>query len=270
MHIEYYTYDGGAHCRDCARERFGDLLNFAEPVDSAGEPVGAVHDTDRGPLDARGRRLAVSCATCGTLCRSGEAHLGATRVECQNCDWRGPADDCGPIKDIWERVAPGEPMPWGECPECGSLCQAAKAIDWLVEGRNEAGHTIIAERVAARTADDAKRKVHEAHKRANANGEGWQPTLNDCARVFVEPVPQPEAPPAHEARRLDMVCETCFSSDVRRDAWAEWSLDDQDWVLGQTFDDAYCETCGGETNLIEMDPDAAQFERDKRRQLEDH
>lgn len=42
---------------------------------------------------------------------------------CENCLklWRD--DELEEIDDIWERVSPGEPMPSGECPECGALCQ---------------------------------------------------------------------------------------------------------------------------------------------------
>jgi len=47
------------------------------------------------------------------------------RIEsaCQNCDWSGPDSLLGEIVDLHERVAPGEPMPSGECPECRCLCQ---------------------------------------------------------------------------------------------------------------------------------------------------
>jgi hypothetical protein len=42
---------------------------------------------------------------------------------CQNCDWRGPESKVSPdIPDIFERVAPGEVMPLGECPQCNALC----------------------------------------------------------------------------------------------------------------------------------------------------
>ena len=44
------------------------------------------------------------------------------RSACQNCDWTGPEEALDPIKDIHQRVAPGEPMPSGECPKCGALC----------------------------------------------------------------------------------------------------------------------------------------------------
>jgi hypothetical protein len=42
--------------------------------------------------------------------------------ECQNCWGQWEYSELNPIKDIMERVAPGEPMPAGECPECGALC----------------------------------------------------------------------------------------------------------------------------------------------------
>ena len=40
------------------------------------------------------------------------------RAQCQSCDWTGPADLCGPLKNAHERVQPGDVMPAGECPEC--------------------------------------------------------------------------------------------------------------------------------------------------------
>ena len=39
---------------------------------------------------------------------------------CQYCGWNGPADRCGPLKNAWERVQPGDVMPAGECPECSA------------------------------------------------------------------------------------------------------------------------------------------------------
>ena len=30
---------------------------------------------------------------------------------CQSCNWTGPADKCGPLRNAWERVDPGNPMP---------------------------------------------------------------------------------------------------------------------------------------------------------------
>lgn len=113
-------------------------------------------------------------------------------MKCQECGWTGAVAQLEPVKDVWERVQPGDVMPWGDCPECGGCCFEAKPV-----------------------------------------------------------------PAAAGGPRIDMVCAHCGSSNVRRDAWAEWSLDDQDWVLGQVFDMAYCEACECETSLIEMDPEKA-------------
>ena len=40
---------------------------------------------------------------------------------CDNCGWSGPDADTEEIRDVMERVAPGEIMPVGECPDCGAL-----------------------------------------------------------------------------------------------------------------------------------------------------
>lgn len=50
-------------------------------------------------------------------------------VSCDNCDWSGDIDDLKPIKDIYQRVAPGEVMPAGECPECGCLAHVEETDD---------------------------------------------------------------------------------------------------------------------------------------------
>jgi hypothetical protein len=45
---------------------------------------------------------------------------------CGNCGWAGRQSQLKPIQDIFERVAPGEIMPAGECPECGALAHLKK------------------------------------------------------------------------------------------------------------------------------------------------
>lgn len=42
-------------------------------------------------------------------------------VQCGNCEWRGTGKQLKPVENLFMRVDPGEPMPAGECPECGSL-----------------------------------------------------------------------------------------------------------------------------------------------------
>lgn len=55
---------------------------------------------------------------------------------------------------------------------------------------------------------------------------------------------------------IKIVCATCGSEAVRRDAFAEWDYGAQSWVLSNLFDQGYCDDCGGEATLDEVDPDA--------------
>lgn len=45
-------------------------------------------------------------------------------------------------------------------------------------------------------------------------------------------------------------CGECGSTMVVRDAWAEWSLIQRDWVLKTVFDHFVCDICGKETSPI--------------------
>lgn len=49
--------------------------------------------------------------------------------ECQSCGECWTSEELKPIPErgIFDRVAPGEPMPAGECPECGAVCHASEA-----------------------------------------------------------------------------------------------------------------------------------------------
>lgn len=44
----------------------------------------------------------------------------ADLARCQNCDWKGDPDDANPYHDFWSRVEPGDTVPAGDCPDCGS------------------------------------------------------------------------------------------------------------------------------------------------------
>lgn len=49
------------------------------------------------------------------------------KYNCGNCEFGTNNDSrLRPIKDIFQRVAPGEPMPAGECPNCGALVHLNK------------------------------------------------------------------------------------------------------------------------------------------------
>ena len=64
----------------------------------------------------------------------------------------------------------------------------------------------------------------------------------------------PAEPTAGKPRFIQR-CAHCHSEDVVRDAWASWSVERQEWALGQTFDHAYCETCETDST-IETVPEA--------------
>jgi hypothetical protein len=43
------------------------------------------------------------------------------RCHCANCDWQGSWAETRDVRDFWQRIAPGEVVPAGECPHCGAL-----------------------------------------------------------------------------------------------------------------------------------------------------
>lgn len=45
------------------------------------------------------------------------------------------------------------------------------------------------------------------------------------------------------------VCERCGSEMVTRDAWAEWNVERQEWVLSAVFDYAFCHNCASRTDI---------------------
>jgi RNase P subunit RPR2 len=59
-------------------------------------------------------------------------------------------------------------------------------------------------------------------------------------------MPQPK-----KQARLRMACKNCGSLLVTRDAWAEWSEGDQEWVLGAIYDYSFCHDCEDETRIEE-------------------
>jgi hypothetical protein len=44
-----------------------------------------------------------------------------TKVRCGNCPWAGLAPELKDIQNLGARVTPGETVPAGQCPQCGSL-----------------------------------------------------------------------------------------------------------------------------------------------------
>lgn len=48
------------------------------------------------------------------------------------------------------------------------------------------------------------------------------------------------------------VCQHCGSEDVRCDAWAVWNTELQYWELDETFQQEYCQSCEGETRIVDQ------------------
>ena len=53
-------------------------------------------------------------------------------------------------------------------------------------------------------------------------------------------------------KKYDYVCRDCHSPVVV-DAYAQWDVETQDYILVSTFDHEYCRTCDGETHSIEIE-----------------
>jgi len=52
---------------------------------------------------------------------------------------------------------------------------------------------------------------------------------------------------------MHIICGLCGSPDVYADATARWNAQKGEWVLGTVHDDRYCDQCGAEAELIEVD-----------------
>lgn len=52
---------------------------------------------------------------------------------------------------------------------------------------------------------------------------------------------------------IKKVCKYCGSENVRADAWAEWNIDKQDWVLAEIYDNEYCNDCEGDSHIIDVE-----------------
>jgi hypothetical protein len=53
--------------------------------------------------------------------------------------------------------------------------------------------------------------------------------------------------------KLQMICETCGSINVFRDAWAAWNVEAQNWECSAVFDHAVCDECDGDTRIEEVE-----------------
>ena len=54
-------------------------------------------------------------------------------------------------------------------------------------------------------------------------------------------------------KKLNMVCSSCGSHNVLRDAYVEWNVEAQDWEIRSVFDASICDDCGAEGCIEEVE-----------------
>jgi|GEM_PF-2869653 len=84
-----------------------------------------------------------------------------------------------------------------------------------------------------------------------ATNEGEHTALSEAEiddlieRINVAPEPVTEPP-------VKMCCAVCGSEEVLRDAYAQWDVAQQQWILHSVYDNAVCEKCDGDADLKEV------------------
>lgn len=53
--------------------------------------------------------------------------------------------------------------------------------------------------------------------------------------------------------KIKKVCKYCNSTDVRKDAWAEWDEYNQEWVLSEIYDNEFCNSCETDTKIKDIE-----------------
>lgn len=54
------------------------------------------------------------------------------------------------------------------------------------------------------------------------------------------------------ASKIIITCSWCNSPNVSRDAWADWDVASQTWILGAVYDQGFCHNCETEQSLLEV------------------
>ena len=148
---------------------------------------------------------------------------------CQDCGWTGPVEETKELRDVWDRVLPGDVMPAGECPQEG--CGAAAMLDEpdpRTDRLRTAMETLTIELERLRT------KIYTGRLQAPIGNY-----LDHLAKTGRKALAQ--------GPLLQPVCSACGGSDVRIDAWACWDPNTQRWQLHSTYEPtALCGDCGGD------------------------
>lgn len=55
---------------------------------------------------------------------------------------------------------------------------------------------------------------------------------------------------AQTAKPIEPVCRECGSTELTRDAFAEWDRDTQQWVLSAVYESTTCQACDAESDAL--------------------
>ena len=145
---------------------------------------------------------------------------------CQSCSWTGPVEDTKELRDVRDRVLPGDVMPAGECPEEG--CGGAAMLD---QPKDSADRLRTAMETLTLELERLHRSIYSGRLRAPIGN--YLDQLAKAARKALAAGPL-----------LQPVCNTCSGTGVQVDAWASWDVDTQRWELHSTYEPtAICADC---------------------------
>ena len=150
---------------------------------------------------------------------------------CQACGWHGPVDDTLELRDVWDRVQPGDVMPAGECPV--EACRGAAMLDDRYRRQNDLRPPLVALMIGLD-------RLHESILSGSA-----RPPIHAQIRELAEYARKT----LDAGARLQPICNTCASTRVLVDAWAAWDTEAQRWELHSTYEpNAMCGECDTECN----------------------
>ena len=52
--------------------------------------------------------------------------------------------------------------------------------------------------------------------------------------------------------KVDYICRTCGSNNVRHDAWVVWNVDTQRMQIFEVYDNTWCDDCEAECTVDEV------------------
>ena len=144
----------------------------------------------------------------------------------------GPVEETKELRNVWDRVQPGDVMPAGECPVEG--CAGAAMLDRDHDGADDLRPPMVALMLGL---DRLHEDIRAGAPRAPIGAHLKE--LAHYARKALAAGP-----------RMQPVCNTCGRTGVRVDAWACWDTQAQHWELLSTYEaNAICTDCDGECSF---------------------